>query len=95
MSVAGYVRSRMRPLIGACGVTELKPLSWQPAIADMRLVGVQRQTSLGHPDTDEIEGGIRRLARLAQDDEVVCIPHHTVSAFGQQLIQRVEIDVGQ
>ena len=66
-----------------------------PAVADMRLFGVQREAVFAHPGAHLREGGVRLLARPAQDDEVVRIPHHAAPAFGHRRIQRVEEDVGQ
>src|SRR5271165_2246321 len=74
---------------------ELEPLPRLPTVADMRLFGVQREAVFAHPGAHLREGGVRLLARPAQDDEVVRIPHHAAPAFGHRRIQRVEVEVGQ
>ena len=74
---------------------ELEPLPQPPTVAVMRLFGVQREAVFAHPGAHLREGGVRLLARPAQDDEVVRKPHHAAPAFGHRRIQRVEVDVGQ
>ncbi len=74
---------------------ELEPLSWDTAVADMRLLGMQRQAVLVHPGADLDEGGIGLLTGPAQDHEVIGITHHAVPALSDNLVQGIEIDVGQ
>ena len=42
---------------------ELEPLPRLPAIADMRLLGMQREAVFTHPGAHVREGGVRLLAR--------------------------------
>ena len=52
---------------------ELEPLPRLPAVADTRLFGMQREAVFAQPGAHLREGGVRLLARPAQDDEVVRI----------------------
>ena len=74
---------------------ELEPLPRRAAVADMRLLGMQRQAVRLHPRANLVECGVGGLACPAQDHEVIRVPHHAIAARGHQLVQRVEIDVGQ
>ena len=44
---------------------ELEPLPRLPAVTDMRLCGVQRETVFAHPGANLREGGVSLLARSA------------------------------
>src|ERR1700685_2226686 len=46
---------------------ELETLPRLPAVADMRLLGMQREAVSAHPSAYVFEGGFRLLARPAQD----------------------------
>src|SRR5277367_51156 len=74
---------------------ELETLSRLPAVADVRLLGMQHEAVLVHPGAHGLEGGLRLLERPAQDHEIVRVPGHAVSALGDERIQRVQIGVGQ
>src|SRR5208283_4054340 len=74
---------------------ELEPLPRLPAIADMRLLGMQREAVFTHPGTYVREGGVRLLARSTQDHKIVRESRHAVSTPGHERIQRIQIDVGQ
>jgi hypothetical protein len=84
------------PLASLEPVTEeLEPLPRHPAVADMRLRRMQRQAVRRDPRSNLGQRGVGVLARPAQDHEVVCVPHHPEASRSHQLVQRVEIDVGQ
>jgi hypothetical protein len=74
---------------------ELESLPRYAAIADMRLLGMQRPAVRLYPHAHLVKRGVGGLARPAQDHEVIRVPHHAIAARGHQLVQRVEIDVGQ
>src|SRR3984957_12651944 len=50
---------------------ELETLSRLPAVADMRLLRMQREAVHRHPGAPVIESGFRLLARPAQDHEII------------------------
>ena len=74
---------------------ELEPVPLLPAVGDPRLRRVQREAVRCHPRPDQRESRFGLGVAAREDDEVVRIPHHWVSVFGHQPIQRIKIDIGQ
>src|ERR1700732_818393 len=58
-----------------------------------RLGRVQRQADLRRPLLHQRQGPLRFLRRSTQDHEVVRVTHHRQALFGQQVVERVQVDV--
>src|SRR5687768_17531827 len=74
---------------------EVEALAGLPAVRDMRFAGVQRQAVFGDPGSHPVER--RPCLRLipAENDKVVRVADHPVTAGLHRLIQRVQVQVAQ
>src|SRR6266581_3126768 len=62
-------------------------------IHNPRLLRVQRQTSFRRPLLHQGQGPLSFCLTATQDDKVVGVPHHLNPLLGQQVVQRIEINV--
>ena len=59
------------------------------------LVGCRVSPAAVHPLAQSLQDLLGFFLALAQDDEVVRVAHHLPALLGHQMVQRVEVDVGQ
>jgi hypothetical protein len=87
LDLANKVPSSFEPV-----AEELERFPGLPAVADMRLVGMQTQAVFSHPGTNLGQSSIGLFAGLAQHLEVVRIAHHAIAAGCHQFVQRMQVE---
>ena len=74
---------------------KVEPLSLDPTVTSMGLVGVQGESIRFYPQADFLQCRRRRFRTRAQHDKVVGVTHHAIAAGHHPLIQRVQVAIGK
>ena len=64
-------------------------------INDFRFRRVQRQPVFRDPLLHQFEHSLSLLGCAAEDHEIIGVAYHLEAGFGDEMIQRIEIDVAQ
>ena len=64
-------------------------------VHEMRFLGMQPEPSRRGPALYERERLLRILRGAAQDDKIIRIAHHLVARRGHDVVERVEIEIGE
>ena len=81
--------------LGAAKVIAQEVEAVRARVHDPRLRRMQREAVVRHPRLHQRQGPLGLFRRAAEDHEVVGVAHHLEARVGQQMVQRIEIDVAQ
>ena len=66
-----------------------------PRVDDLRLRRMERQPVLFYPCAHNCKSCYSLLVSAAQNDKVICVAHHLAAILAHEVVQRIEIGVGQ